>query len=114
MFLEGTSTVFNTAWIFEVSKNTGSPSINSLSFTGIHDICESDNCSVKIASVPDVFPSIISPTNKSAVFPSTVFIEDSVNFGADGSLVSVDSKIPCISNTSVSYTHLTLPTNREV
>ena len=46
---------------------------------------------MKIASVPDVFPSNISPTNKSLVVASTVLIDDNVNFGADGSLVSVDS-----------------------
>ena len=92
--------MFTIAWIFDDSKNIDSPSINSLSLTGIHDIWESDNCSVKIAIVPDVFPSKISPTNKSVVVASTVFIDDNVNFGADGSLVSVDSKIPCISKTS--------------
>ena len=32
--------------------------------------------------------------------PSTVLIDDNVIFGADGSLVSVDSKIPKTSNTS--------------
>ena len=35
--------------------------------------------------------SNISPINKSLVVASAVLIDDNVNFGADGSLVSVDS-----------------------
>ena len=42
----------------------------------------------------------ISPNNRSDVPPSTVLIDDSIIFGADGSLVSVDANIPKISKTS--------------
>ena len=54
----------------------------------------------RILSAPEVNPLICSPNNRSVVPPSTVLIDDNVIFGADGSLVSVDSNIPKISKTS--------------
>ena len=89
-FFEGESIVFAIAWISELSKTILSPSINSLSFIGINDIWELDNCSVKIASVPDVFPSNISPINKSLVVESEFLIYDNVNFVEYWSLLSFE------------------------
>ena len=56
-----------------------------------------DNISPTIADAPLDCPTNNSPTIYSAVVVDALKIEDNTSLGADASVVSDDSNIPCIS-----------------
>ena len=70
---------------------------------GINVIWESVNLSAINPAAPEFLPIIFSPIIKSEVFDVGLIIELRVIFGADGVLLSIDSKIPKILITSGTF-----------
>ena len=100
------------AWIFDSKNVTLSSSFKSISFKGTKDFCVSLILSAYIPIAPVVFPRTFSPIIMSVVLPAALFMDDKVIFGAEASLVLVDSNIPNTFRTSGVFNDIFLSCTR--
>ena len=87
--------VWITHWTPVSWQFTVSPSLNPSSFFKRNVIWLSFKISATIAVAPVVCPIKVSPMIKSVVLPLGPLIAEKIAVGADGSVLSYDSNIPC-------------------